>query len=144
MANPDNPGRGRSFELEVKTWLHSQGLSTRQDFSVEVGAASYRRSHKFDLGCDDPPRLVECKRHTWTAGGNAPSAKLTVWNEAMHYFACAPVQYQKMLVVLRSLRKGESLAKHYIRRYGHLVPKGVEIWEFDEEERQGQQLFTGC
>lgn len=141
--NSSNPGRGRDFELAVQAWLGTQGISTRQHFSVNVGAASDRRPHKFDLGCNDPPRLVECKRHTWTSGGNAPSAKLTVWNEAMHYFACAPVQYQKMLVVLRSLRNGESLAEHYIRRYGHLVPKGVEIWEFDEEEKQAQKLFTG-
>ncbi len=71
MANSDNPGRGRKFELDVQSWLHSRCLTTRQDFSVYVGAASDRRPHKFDLGCDDPPRLVECKRHTWTKGGNA-------------------------------------------------------------------------
>lgn len=143
MANSDNPRRGAAFELAVQDWLTTIGIRTTQNLVVHVGATSERRAHKFDLGCTDPPTLVECKCHTWTDGGNAPSAKLTVWNEAMHYFACAPREYRKMLVVLRSTRAGESLAAHYLRRYSHLIPAGVELWEFDDSTRHGVQLFVG-
>ena len=84
---------------------------------------------------------MEGKCHTWTEGGNAPSAKLTVWNEAMLYFACAPPKYRKLLVVQRSLRGSETLAEHYLKRYRHLVPGGVELWEFDSVARQGRLLY---
>jgi len=69
MNNSDNPQRGAAFELLVQDWLGKKDIDTKRNFSVHVGAASDRRPHKFDLGCDDPPRLVECKRHTWTSGG---------------------------------------------------------------------------
>lgn len=143
MGNSDNPAKGAAFELLVQEWLTRQGLLTSRDFAVLVGARSERRPHKFDLGSNTPAVLVECKCHTWTARGNTPSAKLSVWNEAMYYFACAPRDYRKMFFVLRSLRNHESLAEHYIRRYGHLIPVGVEIWEFDNDQRQAKGLITG-
>jgi hypothetical protein len=78
--------------------------------------------------------IVECKSHRWTSGHNIPSAKLTVWNEAMYYFHAAPSEYKKILFVLRDLRRGtgESLAHYYVRTFGHLIPSGVEVWEYDE------------
>ncbi|HXL34331.1 MAG TPA: hypothetical protein VN953_05395 [Gemmatimonadales bacterium] len=109
--------------------------------AVPVGTGKAKKDHKFDLGSESPPVLVECKCHTWTEGGNAPSAKLTVWNEAMLYFACAPLKYRKLLVVQRSLRGPETLAEHYLKRYRHLVPGGVELWEFDSVTRQGRLLY---
>ncbi len=59
---------------------------------------------------------------------------MTVWNEAMYYFALAPGNYQKILFVLRDYnpKKKETLAEYYLRTYDHLVPNGVEIWEYDE------------
>jgi hypothetical protein len=30
----------------------------------------------------------------------------------------------------------ETLVEYYIRSYGHLIPSGVEIWEFDETARK--------
>jgi hypothetical protein len=77
------------------------------------------------------PILVECKAHTWTAGGNTPSAKLSGWNEAMYYFLAAPPKYRKVLFVLKSLSNNMSLGEHYIRRFEHLIPEGEAIWEFD-------------
>jgi len=52
----------------------------------------------------------------------------------MYYFYSAPLEYQKILFVLRDLRQGngESLANYYVRTYGHLIPLGVELWEYDE------------
>lgn len=125
---------GRDFESLAVSALASAGISVRKDFSVEVGVSALKKTHKFDLGSESPPVLVECKSHRWTSGNNIPSAKVTVWNEAMYYFHCAPAHYKKILFVLRDERKttGETLAAYYIRIYGHLIPDNVEIWEYDE------------
>ena len=76
---------------------------------------------------------MECKSHTWRKGGNVPSAKMTVWNEAMYYFLLAPGGFRKVLFVLKdfSEKRGESLAEYYIKNHGHLIPDDVEIWEYD-------------
>lgn len=72
---------------------------------------------------------------------NSPSAKLTVWNEAMYYFHLAPPEFRKIMFVLKHLRYGaESLAEYYIRRYSHLIPQDVELWEFDELSSSGERL----
>jgi hypothetical protein len=143
MANSDNPGRGVKFEDAVRRFFLSHGLRLELNYNVEVGAASVRRPRRFDLGCAEPAMLVECKSHSWTEGGNAPSAKLSVWNEAMFYFLLAPREYRKALVALASDRNGQSLAEHYVKRFGHMVPAGVEIWEVDSEGRSGRTVFTG-
>ena len=90
------------------------------------------------MGCSEPPTVVECKCHTWTTGGNAPSAKLSVWNEAMFYFMLTPAQYRKILAVLRHARGHESIAQHYLKRFGHLVPPGVELWEIEADGSAGR------
>ena len=138
MGNADNPRRGSDFELFAQAFFRARGLTLIRSFLVEVGLEGAVAAHKFDLGSDRPPTLVECKRHTWTAGGNAPSAKLAVWNEAMLYFLAAPETFRKVLFVLRSVRNGETLAEYYVRRYRHLIPAGVEIVECDPD------LGTAC
>lgn len=144
MANCDNPTRGARFEQVVRDFFQSQcGLSLEPNFSLEVGAGSRSRPRRFDLGSEAPSVLVECKRHTWTEGGNAPSAKLTCWNEAMYFFSIAPTSYRRILAVYRSTRGNESLAEHYVRRFDHLVPTGVEIWEIDPEDGSGSCVFIG-
>jgi hypothetical protein len=140
MANADNPRTGAEFERLVQAFFAGQGLSLVPKLGVPVGIGTAKKVHRFDLGSETPPVLVECKCHVWTEGGNAPSAKLTVWNEAMLYFACAPEKYRKIMVVQRSLRGLESLAEHYLKRYRHLVPTRVEIWEFDPATTQGRLL----
>jgi hypothetical protein len=55
-----------------------------------------------------------------------PSAKITVWNEAMYYFHVAPSSYRKIFFVLKHYRKEQSLAAYYLKTHGHLVPAGVE------------------
>ncbi len=63
---------------------------------------------------------------------------MTVWNEAMYYFQLAPKDFQKILFVLRHYnpKKKETLVEYYIRTYAHLIPNGVEIWEYDEEAKE--------
>ena len=134
MANKDNPGNGSRFELAVAKYLRDQGMHVQKDFAVHLGTGAEKRPHRFDLGSDSPKVVVECKRHTWTATGNAPSAKMAVWNEAMYYFHLAPPAYRKMLFVLlhRFDPECQTLLNYYIGRFRHLIPAGVEVWEFDD------------
>ena len=143
MANADNPATGASFEETVRRFFSARGLPLESNHSVAVGAGSERRPRRFDLGCANPPTLVECKCHTWTRGGNAPSAKLSVWNEAMFYFLVAPSQYRKILAVLAHTRGSQSIAEHYVTRFRHLVPPGVEIWEVSLDGKVGRAVFIG-
>ena len=39
-----------------------------------------------------------------------PSAKMTVWNEAMYYFHIAPALYWKIFFVLKHIRKAASIS----------------------------------
>ena len=92
-----------------------------------------RKNHAFDLGFDDPRVIVECKSHTWTSGGNVPSAKMKNWAEAMFYFHMAPPDYRKIFFVERSVRpdRPESLLIYFLRTQAHMVPPDVEFWELD-------------
>jgi hypothetical protein len=76
-------------------------------------------------------------------GGNAPSAKMAVWNEAMYYFSLVPDDYRKMLFVLLSRfdPEGETLLEYYIRRFSHLISRGVEIWEYDQATNTAKQMY---
>lgn len=58
---------------------------------------------------------------------------MTVWNEAMHYFHLAPQDFQKILFVLHDKRnqQGESLLSYYRRTHFHMVPDGVEFFQWD-------------
>ena len=125
---------GKSFEDIALDFFIQQGLLLAPRFSVELGVGEKKGRHNFDFGAANPAVLVECKSHKWTETGNAPSAKLTVWNEAMYYFLLAPPGYRKVLFVLKHAhpKHGETLGEYYLRRYGHLVPKDVEIFEWDE------------
>jgi len=135
MANKDNPKKGAIFEEAVGRFLGTQNICVRRSFAVPIGVGDLKRPRKFDLGSDEPKVVVECKSHSWTEGGNAPSAKMAAWNEAMYYFSLLPGDYRKMMFVLLSRfdPEGETLLAYYIRRFSHLIPHGVEIWEFDAD-----------
>lgn len=129
-----NAHAGREFEaLAAAYYLGAEALQLSPDFPIELGVGPLKKAHRFDLGCHEPPVLVECKSHNFTVTGNIPSAKITVWNEAMYLFHLAPQGYRKILFVLeaRHERQRETLATWYARNYGHLIPKGVEIVEYN-------------
>jgi len=144
LGSISNAHVGRDFEAIAKAYFKLQNVELKVDFPVPVGASVERKYRKFDLGSEEPPVLVECKSHRWTSGGNIPSAKITVWNEAMYYFCLAPNHFRKVLFVLRdySKKRGESLAEYYVRNYGHLIPEGVEIQEFDESAKAVRSVLT--
>jgi len=134
---------GREFEAAANDYLsHIEGLSLAPSFSIPLGVANSKKDHCFDFGSDDPPILVECKSHNWTVTGNMPSAKVTVWNEAMYYFHLAPKQYRKILFVLeaRHSKQSETLAEYYSRIHAHLIPPEVQIFEYNPETKVGRYV----
>ena len=138
IGSISNAHAGREFEALALAYFASQeGLHLQPSFSVPLGHESRTKNHRFDLGSEDPAILVECKSHNWTVTGNMPSAKVTVWNEAMYYFHLAPAHYRKILFVLdaRHSRQGQSLAEFYVRTCGHLIPSGVSIVEYNPESK---------
>src|SRR5713226_145084 len=98
-----NAHAGREFEREASEYfLRAESLALTSDFSIDIGVGTGKKAHGFDLGSTNPPVLVECKSHNWTETGNMPSAKVTVWNEAMYFFHLAPSHFRKVLFVLRA------------------------------------------
>jgi hypothetical protein len=132
---------GREFEGTAREFFAKEGLDLEPNLSVAIGVKG-QKPHAFDLGDRERMVLVECKSHTWTESGNVPSAKMTAWNEAMYLFLVAPARYRKILFVLRdfSPRHSETLAEYYVRTYSHLIPAGVEIWEYDEERGRAERV----
>ncbi|MDH5720653.1 MAG: hypothetical protein OEZ13_08550, partial [Spirochaetia bacterium] len=89
--NADNPKKGILFENEAKEYFKNKlNLSLERGLSLKISANGKEKGeHKFDLGSKQEKIIIECKSHKWTAGYNAPSAKMSVWNEAMYYFHLA-------------------------------------------------------
>jgi hypothetical protein len=143
IGSISNAHAGREFEIFARAYFAMyEGLHLQPGFPVHLGHAGATKSHRFDLGSDHPAVLVECKSHNWTVTGNMPSAKVTVWNEAMYYFHLAPSHYRKVLFVLdaRHPRQGQSLAEFYIRTCCHLIPPGVSIIEYNTESRVARHV----
>lgn len=139
VGSVSNTHAGREFQSAVHSFLSGMGLVLEPEFAVEIGHVVKKR-HRFDLGNQVPPVLVECKSYTWTVSGHTPSAKIRGLNEAMLLFSVAPAEYRKLLVMLRNLRREESLAENWLRNHAHLVPPGVEIWEYDPDSGEGHCL----
>lgn len=143
IGSKSNIHAGRQFELKAHRFLTSQGLNLKFNVMIPVGLAGIEKEHAFDLGCTDSKVLVECKSHKWTKPGyNAPSTKLTVWNEAMYYFHLAPDHYRKIMFVLRdyNMKRNETLAAYYLRAYANIIPPDVEFWEYDENEETAKNI----
>lgn len=132
---------GRDFEDRARVFFAGLGVHLSSGVSIEIGVNG-KKAHAFDLGDTHQKVLVECKAHTWTEGGNVPSAKITTWNQAMYYFHAAPTGYRKIFFVLRHFdeRRDETLGQYYIRTNPHLIPKDVEVWEFDEARDTAERI----
>jgi hypothetical protein len=135
---------GSDFEDLAKNHFQKLRIDLERNYFLEVGF-ELKKSHKFDLGSNDPAVIVECKSHKWTVGGKTPSAKLTAWNEAMFYFYLAPRRYRKIMFVLLDRRKpgGETLLEYYRRTYSHLIPDEVEFFEYDESKEEVTNTYQG-
>jgi hypothetical protein len=135
-----NAHAGREFEEAARLFWAGEGVHLQPNFAVPVGY-KIKKVHRFDLGSEDPPILIECKSYTWTSGGNSPSAKIRGMNEAMLHFSVAPPHYRKLLFVLKHLRGELSLATHYVRTQGHLIGPAVEIWEFALDSKRAVRVL---
>ena len=135
-GSTSNSHVGRAFEERARKVLAKHGLRLESGHRVPCGLGPVRKKHAFDLGSGNPKVIVECKSHTWTSGGNVPSAKMKNWAEAMFYFHMAPPEYRKLFVVERSVRPGrpESLLAYFLRTQAHMIPPDVEFRELDGDE----------
>ena len=140
-GSKSNAHVGRDFENAIQSYFENNNLSLNARVSVQIGING-KKHHSFDLGNEEKKVLVECKAHKWTESDKVPSAKLTVWNEAMYFFHAAPPGFRKLLVVLHdfSSKRNETLGEYYIRTYAHLIPNDVEIWEYNEISKEGKIL----
>ena len=133
---------GRAFEkLARKVLEKNMGVLLDHDYAIEIGVKE-KKSHKFDLGSDDPAVIVECKSHTWTESAKMPSAKMSNWSEAMFYFLVAPKNYRKIFFFKKDVNQctSETLGEYYLRTHYHLIPDDVEFWEYDDKEKQANKL----
>lgn len=136
---------GRDFEDIALNYFKEEGISLIKGVNIPIGVNKYKKIHAFDLGnIQTDSIIVECKSHRWTTGGNVPSAKLTVWNEAMYYFLLAPDNFKKIFFILRDYnsRRGETLGEYYIRQFKHLIPSNVEILEYDGDTNKVKKLVV--
>jgi hypothetical protein len=131
---------GNEFEEAARLFFAETGIHLQRNFVAPVGHIK-KKPHKFDLGSEDPPILVECKSFTWTSGGNSPSAKLRNMNEVMLLFSVCPQHYRRILFVLKHMRRDLSLASHYVKTQGHLIGPGIEVWEFDLDSKRGMKIL---
>jgi len=133
---------GIDFEEEARLYFESQGMKVELNVPIEIGINDQKKAHKFDLVDKTRKILIECKAHTWTEGGNVPSAKMTTWNQAMYYFCASPSGYRKILFVLRDLcpRRKITLGHYYINANKHLIPTDVEVLEYDMNEKTAARI----
>lgn len=128
---------GRDFENIAFDYFKSNNISLKQGVSLPIGVNKVKKPHVFGLGntIDENEIIVECKSHKWTSSGNVPSAKMTVWNEAMYYFLLAPIEYREIFFILKdySEKRKETLGEYYVRVYKNMIPEGVEIPEDIED-----------
>lgn len=141
-GSKSNAQIGREFELKALEFFESKGIKLKVNAKVPIGVDERTKVHVFDLGSEESKIIIECKSHKWTSGGNVPSAKFSVWNEAMLYFIASPEGYRKIMFVLKDYcpKRKETLAEYYIRTYFHLIPQDVEFWEYDEKESKASQI----
>jgi len=114
----------------------------KSQIPVKIGFNT-KKDHKFDLVDIDRKILIECKSYEWTKNGNIPSAKLATLDQTILHFLAASKEYKKILVIKKSVHssKKETLCEYYVRVNSFLIPKGIEIWEFDCEKDIAKKKF---
>ncbi len=143
-GSTSNAHAGRDFERDVKSFFEEEeNLRLEGGIAVEIGIGERKKTHKWDLGCDNKKILIECKSHKWTESDKIPSAKLTTWDQAMYYMHLAPDEYKKIFCCLKdmSIKRRKTLADYYIEKHGHLIPPNVEIWEFCDKSKTAEKKY---
>ena len=129
--NSENPGIGRRFQAEVKSWFEKQ---RKRSYTLEkkIAIGNPPKLHSFDIADEACLTVIECKCYTWTVTGNVPSAKMGFTNEAVFYLSWLPSGIEKIIVMLKAThpKRKETLAEYYYRTNRHLLGE-VQIMEFD-------------
>ena len=131
MSNSDNPKNGAEFQKAVLSWFEKHyGTEFESEKKIPIGNPA--KEHKFDIVNTELHLAIECKRYTWTATGNVPSAKMGFVNEAAFYLSFLAEEYDKYIVMLRSfhVKRKESLAEYYFRTNRHLLGT-IKVAEYD-------------
>ncbi len=56
IAAVSNSHVGRDFESAAQAYfLREEGLTLDKGFPVDIGAGAVKKSHRFDLGSEEPP-----------------------------------------------------------------------------------------
>lgn len=141
MSNSDNPKNGATFQRKVREWFIKE---YNDDFVLErkIAIGNPTKDHKFDIVCESKKIAIECKRYTWTASGNVPSAKMGFTNEAVFYLSFLPDDYDRRVVMLRSYnsKRDETLAEYYYRTYKHLIGN-IRVFEYDPENDEMREII---
>ena len=103
---------GKDFERRAQEFFAGKSLRLVPDLSVSEWINRIKKPHRFDLGNKEKKIIVECKSHTWTEGGNVPSAKMISWNETMYLFVAAPASYRKILSFFGIIARREKKPWH--------------------------------
>lgn len=138
-GNSSNPARGKAFQ-EATAAILSRHFKSDFKLEVPIEIGKPPTDHRFDLYSESERIAVECKRHVWTGGGNAPAAKLGFINEALLYLSFLPSTTRKYVAILRDIhpQKG-SLAEHYYRRNRHLL-RDVGILEINLDRKSVREI----
>ena len=134
VGSVSNVHVGADFERVALEFFATKGITLSRNFAIEIGLAK-KKQHCFDLGAAKEKIVITCKSHRWTTVSRVPSAKMTVWNEAMYHFHLAPADYRKILFVLHDRREkqGGSLLSYHRRTHFHMILEGVEFLEWDDK-----------
>ncbi len=133
---------GKDFVDVAKAFFFNKGIALDKDVGISIGVRESRKEHIYDLGNRNNKIIVECKSHKWTESGNVPSAKMTVWTQEMYYFYLASHEYRKIFFILKdyNVSRKETLGQYYLRINSHLIPQGVEFWEYDEKSQTAKKI----
>jgi hypothetical protein len=139
VGSKSNTDVGREFQEEAQRYFATAGIRLESNIRIPIGDPP--KSRQFSLGSVDPPMLVICKSLTWTGSENTPSAKIKTINRVMQLFGLCDKRFRRVLFMLKSMRRGESLARYYVRTQRHLIGPNIEVWDFDPETKQVEQVL---
>ena len=126
--------KGIQFEISVSKYLEANNSIVTKQYPVNICINSrISKVHKYDFGNNEI--VVECKDYNWTKGHNYANSKISGINEVMLLFLGTPPKYTKKLFLRLTDKIGvnnpETIFEYYIRKYQHLIPSGIEIYELD-------------
>ena len=134
MSNSNKKKRDDFRDLVIP--ILGKELTTILKPEVKISIGEPKTENAFALANEDKSIVIECKNYTWTKAGNVPSAKVSTINEAVLYFSFLDANVRKILCLKKSVhsKRQETLAKYYVRTYGHLL-RDITVYEIDGDKK---------